>query len=140
MEKQTIDSLSRKLAGWFSRIIPPSFAFGKKIAKPRYTYTVLVDDNYHAMDESERYTSGTFPSLEAAIEDCKQIVDDFLEQSCKGIQPSSNALYEHYVAFGSDPFIVTKDPSLPPAPFSAWKYAREQCVRRCGDPETPQAR
>ena len=136
------DSISRlkKLAGWFSRIILPSFAIRKKVAETRYTYTVLVDDNFHYTDESERYTSGTFPSLEAAIEACRHIVDDFLEESCKGVQPSSEALYEHYVAFGPDPFIVTDDPYLRPVQFSAWTYAREQCFRRFGNPETPESR
>jgi hypothetical protein len=111
---------------------------GSKVTEPRYTYTVLVDDNYHSGDESERYTSGTFPSLEAAIEACKYIVDEFLEESCKGIEPSSDALYKHYVAFGPDPFIVTNAPSMAEAPFSAWTYAREQCVRRFGNPKTPE--
>ncbi len=130
MKKQTICSLNRKLAGWLSRIILPSFAIRKKLAEPRYTYTVLVDDNFHYTDESERYTSGTFPSLEAAIEACRHIVDDFLEESCKGIEPSRDELYEHYVAFGLDPFIMSNDPFIPKVPFSAWTYAREQCSRR----------
>ncbi len=99
-----------------------------------YTYTILVDDNFHYMDESERYTSGKFSSLDAAIEACRHIVDDFLEENCKGVRPTSDALYEHYVAFGPDPFIVSDDPSPPPAPFSAWTYAREQCGR-LGKPE-----
>jgi hypothetical protein len=105
----------------------------EKVAEPRYT--VFVDDNFHYMDESERYMFGTFPSPEAAIEACRQIVDDFLEESCKGLQPSSEAVYEHYVAFGPDPFIVTNDPSIPKVPFSAWTYAREQCFRRFGSPQ-----
>lgn len=129
-----------KLAGWFPRIILPSFAIWKKVAETHYTYTVLVDDNFHYTDESERYTSGTFPSLEAAIEGCRHIVDGFLEESCKGIEPSRDALYEHYVSFGPDPFIVADDPYLRPVPFSAWTYAREQCFRRFGNPETPESR
>ena len=64
-----------------------------------------------SLDESERYTLGTFPSFESAVEGCRHVVDDFLEQGCKGTQPSSDALYEHYVAFGPDPFIVTDDPA-----------------------------
>lgn len=121
------------------RIILPSFAIRKTAAETRSTYTVLVDDNFHHMDESERYTSGAFPSLEAAIEACKSIVDDFLDESCKGVQPSSDALYEHYVAYGPDPFIATEDPDIRPVPFSAWKYAREACFRRFGNPETPES-
>lgn len=117
--------------------MPPSLALRMKAAEPHYVYTVLVDDNYHYMDESERYTSGVFPSLAAAIDDCRQIVDDFLEASSKGLQPTSDALYKHYVAFGPDPYITTNDPSLPSDPFSAWTYAKEECSRRCSNPETP---
>ncbi len=134
---RTIGSLNRTIPEWFLRIMRPLFALRKKAAKPGYTYTVFVDDNYHYMDESERYTSGTFPSLKAAITDCKKIVDDFLEESRKGLQPTSDALYRHYVAFGPDPFIVTEDPSHPDVPFSAWTYAQQQCVRRYGNQETP---
>jgi hypothetical protein len=82
------------------------------------------------MDESERYTSGTFPSLEAAIRACKHIVDAFLEEDGKGVQPSGDALYKGYVAFGPDPFIVTDDPDIRGVPFSAWTYAQEQCSKR----------
>lgn len=110
---------------------------GPKAEQPLYTYTVLVDDNYHYTDESERYTHGTFQSLEAAIEACRRIVDEFLDESCKGIEPSSDALYRHYVVFGPDPFIATKDPSISPVPFSAWTYAQEQCTQRFGNRETP---
>ncbi len=97
------------------------------------------------MDESERYTHGIFTSPEAAIAACKQIVDEFLEESCvlektrKGNGPSSEALYEHYVAYGPDPFIVTDAPSLPKTPFSAWTYAREQCFGRFAKPADPES-
>lgn len=115
-------------------------------AKPLESrYTVLVDDNFHYMDESERYTHGTFASPEAAIAACKQIMDEFLEESCafemtrKGNWPSSEALYEHYVAYGPDPFIVTDTPSLPKTPFSAWAHAREQCFGRFAKPADPKS-
>jgi len=41
-------------------------------------YRVLVDDNFHYMDESERYELGKFKTLEAAVAACKRIVDEFL--------------------------------------------------------------
>jgi hypothetical protein len=102
---------------------------------------VLVDDNFHYTDESERFKLGTFAGPEAAIAACKQIVDEFLEESCtlekgrKGDAPSSEALYEHYVAYGPDPFIMANDLSIPEVSFSAWAYAREQCLRRFAKPE-----
>ncbi len=92
-----------------------------------HQYTVLVDDNFHYMDESERSTYGTFPSLEVAIGVCKQIVNEFLQESGKTGELSGAALYRHYVACGPDPFIKTDDPAVAPVPFSAWKYAKEQC-------------
>ena len=30
-------------------------------------YTVMVDDNFHFMDEDERYTLGTFPTKREAL-------------------------------------------------------------------------
>ena len=35
----------------------------------------MVDDNYHYMDESERYQHGEFATLDAAIEAARKIVD-----------------------------------------------------------------
>lgn len=90
--------------------------------KQQYKYTVCVDDNFHYMDESERYELGEFDDCEAAIAACKQIVDDFL-QSNRGRQED---LYAAYSLFGEDPFIRTDDPNCH---FSARDYARER-VRR----------
>ena len=44
------------------------------------TYTVFVDDNFHYMDESERYKLGEFPDCASAVAACKQIVDEFFEE------------------------------------------------------------
>ena len=41
-------------------------------------YTVYIDDNFHYMDESERYKLGDFPDCASAIAACKRIVDEFL--------------------------------------------------------------
>ena len=46
------------------------------MAKP---YTVFVDDNFHYMDESERYKLGEFADCASAMAACKQIVDEFLD-------------------------------------------------------------
>jgi len=40
-------------------------------------YTVFVDDNFHYMDESERYKLGDFPDCASAVAACKKIVDEF---------------------------------------------------------------
>lgn len=38
-------------------------------------YKVLVDDNFHFMDESERYEAGVFSTVEEAITKCKSMID-----------------------------------------------------------------
>jgi hypothetical protein len=71
-------------------------------------YKVMVDDNFHYMDEEERYEHATFSTIEEAITACKRIVDDELSEWAKeNITPDE--LYERYVWFGSDPFIVALD-------------------------------
>jgi hypothetical protein len=89
-----------------------------------FTYTVFVDDNFHHGDESERYRLGEFPTAAAAIEACKKIVDEFLEE---GFKPgmSFQELYSGYTGFGEDPFIRTNDPGCS---FSAWDYASARCA------------
>jgi hypothetical protein len=41
-------------------------------------YKVYVDDNYHYMDESERYAVGSYSSLKEALEKCKEITIESL--------------------------------------------------------------
>jgi hypothetical protein len=90
-------------------------------------YKVLVDDNYHCMDEDERTEQEEFDTAAQAVAACKKIVDDFLTSS---YQPgmSAAALYDGYTGFGEDPFIVGGDP---PCKFSAWEYARQRCAEIC---------
>jgi hypothetical protein len=97
------------------------------MAKSAYKYTVLVDDNYHYMDESERYKLGDFATLDKAIAACKRSVDGFLndERACG----TAAERYAQYTGFGPDPYIVTDDPDVGSPPFSAWNYAKEQCEK-----------
>jgi hypothetical protein len=90
-------------------------------------YTVSCDDNFHFMDESERYTHGQYDSAEAAIAAAKAIVDRFL---LSAYRPGMTAddLYKHYMDFGDDPFIRSEDPACV---FSAWTYAGERCPEIC---------
>ena len=85
----------------------------------QYKYTVYVDDNFHYMDESERYKHGEFDDCAAAIGACQQIVDEFLPANCG--KPED--LLVTYLMFGDDPFILTDDPHCK---FSARDYARER--------------
>ncbi|MDT4966890.1 MAG: hypothetical protein QOJ64_1627 [Acidobacteriota bacterium] len=89
-------------------------------------YKVVVDDNFHYMDESERYTHGEFESCEGALGVAKALVDaDLNSLSRTGM--TADELYSQYTSFGSDPYIVTEDQSCH---FSAWSYAKERCQDR----------
>lgn len=90
---------------------------------PKRRYKVMVDDNFHYMDESERYSAGEYDTCEEAIEKCKCIVDDFL---LAVLMPSMTAeqLMEMYIFFGEDPFILSQDRGCS---FHARDYARQRC-------------
>src|ERR1700691_1972014 len=89
-------------------------------------YKVMVDDNFHYMDESERYTHGEFATLEAAIEACKAIDAELLKDAdTTGM--SGSELYQGYVGFGEDPWISGGEG----VPFSASTYARQRCDEIC---------
>ncbi len=92
------------------------------------TFRVLVDDNFHYMDQDERYEHGSYPTLEAATLAAQAIVDDFLLDAS---QPGMTAgeLFDCYTNFGEDPFIVAPGESR--VLFSAWDYARRRCEELC---------
>jgi hypothetical protein len=90
-------------------------------------YEVFVDDNYHYMDESERYSGGVFDSWDAAEAKCRQIVDEFLLANYKeGI--SAQALLAQYKSYGEDPWILSSGEERR---FSAWDYAEARCEEIC---------
>jgi hypothetical protein len=60
-------------------------------------WTVYVDDNFHYMNEDERYSLGAFDSYDAAAAACKKIVDAFLQGNPA---KTSAELYDHYTSFG----------------------------------------
>ena len=96
-------------------------------------YVVMVDDNFHYMDEGEdeRYKHGEFADAGLAIGHCRKIVDEYLESANKaGV--SASELWDSYVSFGEDPFILSVD--APEVRFSAWEYAKERCRVLCADP------
>jgi hypothetical protein len=93
-------------------------------------YKVLIDDNFHYMDEDERHEHATFPTAEEAVAACRRLVDAWLVRNHK---PSVTAteLYEQYRSFGEDPFVVSP-PGGEDVKFSAWGYARERALALCG--------
>ena len=90
------------------------------------SYKVLINDNAHYMDESERADHGVFANADEAVAACKKIVDDDLNAMWK---PGTTAkeLYRLYVAFGPDPFVIPLNPSDLDVRFSAWTYAKGRC-------------
>jgi hypothetical protein len=89
-------------------------------------YRVLINDNAHYIDESERADHGVFANAEEAVVACKEIIDDELNTMWK---PGTTAkeLYKLYVAFGPDPFVVHLNPNDPGVEFWAWTYAKGRC-------------
>ena len=57
---------------------------------------------------------------------CKRIVDEDLNELNEPGTTTAQ-LYEHYVHFGLDPFIVPVDPNDEGIKFSGWIYAKERC-------------
>ena len=97
----------------------------------RHLYKVMVDDNFHYMDESERYRLAEFYSCAEAIVACKKLVDDYLRSAyTPGMTPDQ--LLTSYLMFGEDPFIITADDQCS---FSARDYARERYEALCGSRE-----
>ena len=92
-------------------------------------YKVMVDDNFHYMDESERTSGGTFATLADAIAACRKIVDDDLAGLAKPGM-SAEEIYKSYISFGADPFVLG---DMPGVPFSAWEYARERSYALAGE-------
>jgi hypothetical protein len=91
-------------------------------------YRVLVDDNFHYMDESARYELGEFDTLEAAVAACKRIVDEFLISNYR-LGMTAAELYTQYAFFGEDPFVVYTGQKT--VPFSARDYASERVKQIC---------
>jgi len=78
------------------------------------------------MDESERTDHGIFATAEEAVAACKAIVDDDLITMCKP-GTSEKELYERYLGFGQDAFVMPVNPNGPDVEFSACRYAKEKC-------------
>jgi hypothetical protein len=102
---------------------------------PQYVmshYKVMVDDNFHYMDEDERWELGTFATAEEALVACRKLIDEWLAHDCKPGM-SANDLYEQYTFFGDEPFILALG-GAEPVNFSARDYVRERVQAICGGP------
>jgi hypothetical protein len=90
-------------------------------------YKVYVDDNFHHGDENERYLLGEYDTREAALAACIAKVEEYFERLEKG-KYSFQELWDGYMMYGEDPFIINDDPR---ERFSAWKYAKQRCREFC---------
>lgn len=97
-------------------------------ALPVKKYKVIVNDNYHYMDNEYQYEYGSFATADEAIEAAKKIVDEYLlSDFTPGI--SAAMLYKRYQMFGEDPFIIAEPKEN--ISFSAWDYAKKSCEDMC---------
>jgi hypothetical protein len=95
-------------------------------------YTVMIDDNFHYMNEDERHTHGTFATVEEANAACRALVDKWLTSHYEpGMTPEK--LYNSYVSFGEDPFVVGPPGENMGDSFSAWDYARKRVEAVCAE-------
>ena len=94
----------------------------KKLAR----YKVLIDDNFHYQDEDHRYEHGAFGTADEAVAACKRIVDECLTYMLKPGM-TADALYELWVMFGEDPYVMRVDRTDAQVDFSSWEYAKERC-------------
>lgn len=97
------------------------------MANHQEKFVVFVDDNYHHLDESERYKLGEFDTFEEAENACKHLVDLSIdEQYQPGITPES--LFAGYTSYGDEPWIAGGG-------FSAREYAKGRCQEFCKEKE-----
>ena len=93
-------------------------------------YKVMIDDNFHYQDESERVEFSTFATADEAVAACRRLVLASLLESYKPGMTAAE-LCDQYRSFGSDPFVVVP-PGAGKVEFSARDYAREQAADLCG--------
>jgi hypothetical protein len=88
-------------------------------------YVVMLDDNFHYLDEEARTTLGAYETAAEALAAARRIVKNFLNSH---YTPSMTAerLLALYHTFGPDPWIQG-------VAFSAWDYADARCAEMCLD-------
>jgi hypothetical protein len=91
-------------------------------------YVVIIRENSHYQDASENYLHGSFDHCDEAVAACRRIVDEYLADAHRPGMPV-DALYELYMHFGEDPYVISDDAGCK---FSAWDYAKLRCAELCG--------
>jgi hypothetical protein len=90
-------------------------------------YRVMIDDNFHYLEDDERSTYGTVATAEQALDICRKLVDQSLMHQYQQGGVTAEALYDRYTDFGDDPFVVALD-GAPDVKFSAWSYAKQRAA------------
>ena len=93
-------------------------------------YKVMVDDNFHYMEEDERWEYGTFPTAAAAFAACRKVVDESLIAEYR-LGMTATQLYDRYTSFGDEPFIIAPHGASEDVTFSARDYARSRVEALC---------
>lgn len=83
-------------------------------------FAVMVNDNFHFMDQDEPWRLGTFATLNQALAVCTNMVESCLAD-CYKTGMDAKELYSLYMLFGDDPFILGPGDL---SEFSAWDYAK----------------
>jgi hypothetical protein len=94
--------------------------------KTMASYKVMVDDNFHYMDEDERWELGSFATSAEALAACRKLVDESLVEEYRD-GATAEQLFDRYTSFGDEPFVVALD-GAPKVDFSARTYARERAA------------
>ncbi len=100
---------------------------GPEPTAPLNQFHVYIADNFHYPPfepGDEPYKHSSYPTLEAAIAFCKKRLDEDLARITNHYS-SAEQMYDQYVNFGEDPFIV--GPVKGPL-FSGWTYAKQRCA------------
>jgi hypothetical protein len=84
-------------------------------------YRVMVDDNFHYMDERYRECAGTFDNYEDALGLAQKIT---FESVVSNESSTAAETFQKYKDFGKDPFIQPFGEAEPPEEnYSAWTTA-----------------
>lgn len=90
-------------------------------------YRVLIDDNFHFMDESERAPGPTFATYAEAVAWCQAFLERHLQEMLRPGMCAAD-LIAGYKSFGEDPWIT---PEPEGTHFSAWNFVEEVAERVC---------
>jgi len=86
-------------------------------------YRVVVDDNYHYMDEDSRWVKGEYATFEEALTVARNMVEGFFEN--RNRRHTAKQLYDAFTMMGDDPWIEPFGGAAePPERFSAWAFAK----------------